>query len=68
MATSKSGGNKSTPKAASKAIKPTKAPVKKSQKRTQARKTGSAAKAEALAAPTPFAAERSKPEQRSGGP
>jgi extracellular elastinolytic metalloproteinase len=64
MATSKSGGNESTAKAASKAIKPTNAPGKKSQKRTQARKTGSAAEEKALAAPAPFAAEA--PSRNSG--
>src|SRR4051812_18725501 len=57
MATSKSKGSQSTRKTASKAVKPTKAPVKRSQKKTQAKGTGSASKVRARTARTPSAAE-----------
>src|SRR6478752_257323 len=66
MATPRSRGNKGTPKAASKAIKPTKAAAKKGQKRAPARGTGSKGTAtpNAPAAPTPFTAE--SPSRNSG--
>ena len=64
MATSKSGGNNSRRKTASKAVKPTKPPAKKSRKGTRAGGIGSASKAKAQAAPTPFAAE---PPSRNSG-